>query len=141
MEIAIKNFQKKIPINPKKIKKAILDVLSQERHKISGEITICFVNDSKIKALNLKYLHKNKPTDVLAFGMHRCPDSDYILADIIISTDTATRNAGLFKTSPLYELNLYAVHGLLHLLGYSDSNPQQRQLMQTKEKKYVNRQN
>jgi len=141
LNLIVRNFQKKIPINKKRIKEVIFNALALEGSGISGEITICFVNDAKIKALNLKYLHKNKPTDVLAFDMGRPPDSRTILADIVISTDTAIRNAGIFKTSPLYELNLYALHGLLHLLGYSDSNPKQRQLMQRKEKKYANTEN
>ena len=142
MKITIKNFQKKIPVNPNRIKKTILNVLSQEEAgKISGELTICFVNDLKIKELNLKYRHKNSPTDVLAFGMLKQGNSGRKFFDIIISTDTAIRNAHLFKTRPLYELNLYVVHGILHLLGYADRTPKQRQLMRQKEREYVHTQN
>jgi len=159
VKITIKNFQKKIPINPKRIKKTILKVLSKEdaspvrntksstrRNKISngarksGEITICFVSDKKIKELNLKFLQKNRPTDVLAFDISKTKDSGQMLADIIISTDTAIRNSKIFKTTHLYELRLYLVHGLLHLLGYDHSNPRQRQLMRQKEREYVNTQ-
>jgi probable rRNA maturation factor len=131
VKIIIKNFQKKIPINPKRIKQAILRVLSREGAKKSGEITICFVNDKKIKELNLRFLHKNRPTDVLVFDMQAS-------ADIVISTDTAVRNARIFKTNRFYELHLYLVHGLLHLLGYDDSNRKQIQLMRRKEREYVN---
>jgi len=81
--------------------------------------------------LNLKFLHKNWPTDVLAF-------CDRASSDIVISTDTAIRNAKIFKTSRVYELQLYLVHGLLHLLGYDHANPRQRQIMRQKEKEYVN---
>jgi len=59
-------------------------------------------------------------------------------ADIVISTDTAVRNARIFKTNRFYELHLYLVHGLLHLLGYDDSNRKQIQLMRRKEREYVN---
>jgi probable rRNA maturation factor len=134
VKITIKNFQKKIPLNPKRIKETILKVLSKEDAKISGEITICFVNDRKIKELNLRFLHKNRPTDVLAFDMQ----ASY---DIVISTDAVVRNSKIFKTTHLYELYLYVVHGMLHLLGYGDKTPRQRQIMRQKEKEYVNTQN
>ena len=133
----IKNFQKKIPINPKRIKKTILKVLSQEGAKLSGEITICFVNDKKIQEFNLKYRHKNRPTDVLAFDILESKESGQMFADIVISTDTAIRNAKIFKTTQLNELYLYVVHGVLHLLGYDDRTQKQRQIMQKKEKEYV----
>jgi len=140
VKIIIKNFQKKIPINPKKIKETILKVLSQEDTKKSGEITICFVGDLKIKELNLRYRHRNSPTDVLVFDILESKNPNRIFADIVISTDTAIQNAGIFKTTPLYELYLYIVHGMLHLLGYDDRTRKQRQLMRQKEKEYVNTQ-
>lgn len=99
--------------------------------KIPGEITICFINDSQIKELNLLYLAKDSPTDVIAFNNS---DNDReIFADIAISTDAALRNAGLFKTTPLYEVYLYIVHGVLHILGYDDSTVKQKKIMRKKE--------
>lgn len=138
MKIIIKNFQKKIPINPARIKKKILKVFSEEALKKSCEITICFVNDKKIRELNLKYLAKNEATDVLAFDITDKKDKDKMFADIVISTDTALRNAGIYKTTALDEVNLYLVHGALHLLGYDDRSLRDRQLMRKKEKIYVN---
>ncbi|KPK97483.1 MAG: hypothetical protein AMJ95_08760 [Omnitrophica WOR_2 bacterium SM23_72] len=72
--------------------------------------------------MNLRFLHKNQPTDVLAF------DS----GEIVVSTDAAIRNAKIFKTEPLYELYLYVVHGLLHILGFKDRTQKQRAHMQQK---------
>lgn len=140
MKVIIKNFQKKIPINPKRIKKTILKVLSSEGKGKPGEITVCLVNDKKIKELNLKYLHINRPTDVLVFDLAKPRDTGRIFADIIISADTAKRNAAYFKTSPLDEVNLYAAHGVLHALGYNDVTAKERALMHKKEKAYVNTQ-
>lgn len=137
-QIIIKNFQKKFVVNPKKIEHAILKVLSKEGIKKSVQITVCLVNDIKIKELNLKYLHRNEPTDVLTFDLRRVKDSGDIFADIIVSTDTASRNSKIFKTPVSYELYLYIVHGMLHLLGYDDHTRKQRQLMRRKEGEYVN---
>ena len=133
MKISIKNLQKNIPIDPGSIKKAVLKTWSLEGIKKSGEITFCFVNDKQIKELNLRYLGKNNPTDVLAFDITERPkDRNRILADIVISTDRAIDNAREFKTAPLYELYLYVIHGLLHILGYDDKNRKLRKVMEEK---------
>lgn len=107
--------------------------------KKSGEITICFVDDKRIKELNSRYTGRNEPTDVLAFDITERNDKSHILAEIAVSTDAAMRNALSFNTSPSYELKLYVIHGILHLLGYSDKGRRQRRIMQQKEGFYVNK--
>lgn len=127
MKISVKNLQRKLAINPGKIRKSILKTLSLKAKNISGEINICFVGDAQIRKLNLKYLRHNNPTDVISFDMSL--DKKNLLADIAVSSDTAIRNAGVFKTSPNYELYLYVVHGVLHLIGFNDHNAPGRKLM------------
>jgi len=112
--------------------------LSFEGVKKSGEITISFVNEKKIKELNKKYLHTNTPTDVLTFDISNLKDVKHMQVEVIISADAAVKNSKTYKTSVAYELNLYAVHGLLHILGYNDRTLEQRALMQKTERKYVN---
>jgi probable rRNA maturation factor len=90
-----------------------------------------------IKGLNLRYLHKNTPTDVLVFDLSGQDKPAYTSADIIISTDRAIRNSKVFGTTPLYELYLYVVHGLLHTLGYDDKTKKQRQIMDRKADKIL----
>jgi len=166
VQITIKSFQKKIPVYPKRIKKTILKILSKEGLKKSGAITVCFVNERKIKKLNLKYHNKNAPTDVLTFdlsdkkNLSRRSDrrrsrasevgipsqgtyglkasSGTTLADIVVSTDAAIQNAKSFKTTPFYELNLYVIHGILHLLGYDDKTAKGRKIMQNKANNILN---
>lgn len=128
MKIIVKNLQKKIPFNPKGIKKIALNVLSLEGIKKSGQICFCFVNDKRIKELNLRFLNRNFTTDVLSFD--NSINKSEISADIVISTERAISNARVFKTTPIYELYLYIIHGILHLLGYDDKNARQRKMMQ-----------
>ena len=135
MKIIIKNFQNKIPVRPKRIKELVLKVLSCEGTKKSGEITVSFISDKRIRALNLKYLHRDEPTDVLAFDLSQGPGT--LIADIVLSCDTAVRNARIYNTTPLYELKLYLTHGVLHLLGFDDISPKGARLMRAKEEKYV----
>lgn len=130
MKIVIQNLQKKIPINPKKVKESVLKVLQIEKIKKTGQINFFFVTDSKIKKLNLKYRHENYPTDVLTFDMSGKRE---ILADVVISIDTAITHARIFKTSPRFEIYLYIVHGILHLLGYDDRNPKERKIIQERQ--------
>lgn len=133
MKVAVRNLQKRIPVSPKRITKTVLKILSEEGIKKSGEITVCFVDDPKIRELNLKYLGKNNPTDVIAFDMPEPKSPDEIFADIVISADRAIDNAEAFHTSPLYELYLYVIHGVLHILGYDDKSKKDRLIMRKKE--------
>lgn len=138
MKLTIKNLQKKIPIPPSilgRIKKAVLKTLSLKGAKLSGEMTICFINDEKIRQLNLKYRGKNNPTDVMVFDISESKEETFV--DIVISTDTAIRNAKIFRTSPLYEVYLYVVHGALHILGYDDKNLKQRKIMDAKARRIL----
>lgn len=134
VKIIVKNLQNRIPVNSKKIVKTVQRVLSQEGIKKSGEITLCFVNDAKIKALNLKYLGRNNPTDVMAFDITEPKDKDKIFADIAVSTERAIDNARTFKTSPYFELYLYVIHGVLHILGYDDKSKKDKLVMRKREK-------
>ena len=135
LKITIRNLQKKIPIYPDRIKKSILKVFRNEGVK-EGEITVSFVSDRVISKLNLKYLNENKPTDVLAFNLEGKKEA--LDGDIIISAQTAKRNSRIYNTSFSYELNLYSVHGCLHLLGYDDDNPKNSKIMRRKESQYAN---
>ena len=135
VKINIKNFQNKLSVNPEKIKKLIRYILRAEKINKSGWINICLVNNPLIKKFNSKFHHTHSATDVLAFNLST--DKKIIQADIIVSTDMAKKQAKIFKTTPDYELSLYFVHGVLHILGYDDNNKKQTQLMRKKESKYV----
>lgn len=139
MKINIKNLQKKLSVKPKKIKELILNILAGEKIKGTGYINICFTDDALIKKFNAKFLKTDTSTDVLAFDLNDSRIGKILLADIMISTDTAINNARLFKTRPEYELMLYVTHGVLHILGYNDRNNAQKKLMRKKELEYVDR--
>jgi probable rRNA maturation factor len=133
VKIITKNLQSKVPVNPRRVRKTVQKVLSSEGVKKSGEITVCFVNDKKIKELNLKYLGRNASTDVIAFNITDPEDKKNIFADIAISTDAAIDNAKIFHTNPLFELYLYVIHGALHILGYDDQSKKDKLVMRKKE--------
>ena len=83
--------------------------------EVKGELAIVFAGDAFLRQLNRDYRFKDKPTDVLSF---RGPDKDMGLGDIIISVETARKNAQGFGRSLDSELEILALHGFLHILGY-----------------------
>ncbi len=78
---------------------------------------IVFVGDKKIQALNSQFRGVDAPTDVLSFN--RPDDNPENAASIVISVETAARQAKQAGWSIDQELNMLANHGLLHILDYS----------------------
>lgn len=137
VKITLQNLQKKLPIRPRRVKNLILKVLKGEKVKKAGWINICFVDNPQIKKFNAKFLKTKSSTDVLAFNLSDKKEKNIILADIMISAEAALKQARNFKTTPDYELSLYIVHGILHILGFNDHTRAQRKLMRKKESQYV----
>ena len=82
-----------------------------------------FVDDRTIRTLHRQHLGLDHPTDVLSFELsdvHRADPDGLPLGEIVVSTQTAERLAHARGHPPSDELLLYAVHGLLHLLGFDD---------------------
>lgn len=97
-----------------KIAHRALEVLGLNK----SELSIVLVSDAQIKRLNKLYRNKDKPTDVLSFPIGEKVNGWLILGDIVISVDTARRQAQELGYSLEEELKRLLVHGLVHLLGY-----------------------
>ncbi len=83
-----------------------------------GDVAVALVGDAHVRALNLRYRRKDRPTDVLSFPADAFPQSNAPLGDIVIATGVAKRQAREAGHSEQTELRVLALHGLLHLLGY-----------------------
>jgi len=86
-----------------------------------GEISILIVDDPQIEELNRKYLNRNGPTNVIAFPMREGEFADltpHLLGDVVISADTAVKEARDSGLSRERRFNELLVHGILHLFGY-----------------------
>jgi probable rRNA maturation factor len=88
---------------------------------VEGEIALVFAGDAFLRKLNRDYRFKDKPTDVLSFPG---PDKDMGLGDVIISVETARDNAARQNRSLDRELEILALHGFLHVLGYDHETDQ-----------------
>ena len=85
------------------------------------EISITFANDQFVRRLNKQYRGIDQPTDVLAFSMREGDWAEIqpqILGDVVISVDTASRQAQEMGHDLDKELTILLVHGILHLAGY-----------------------
>ena len=85
------------------------------------EISLLLTDDETIRQLNKEYRNKDKSTDVLSFPM----EDDIMLGDIVISVDTASRQAAEAEINIDRETAFLFIHGLLHLLGYDHETSQE----------------
>ena len=105
------------------IEAASVDVKNTE-----GEISIVFVDDAAIQALNRDYRGKDKPTNVLSFPMEGA-----LLGDVILTRETIIREAKAQGKSVFDHLTHLIVHGFLHLLGYDHLEDSEATKMETLE--------
>lgn len=105
-----------------------------------AELSILIVNDSRMRGLNLMYRGKDRTTDVLAFSMKEGKYSGInpdILGDIVISANTAKRQAEE-KGHGLYdEIALLLIHGMLHLTGYDHERGKKEELRMRKKERVL----
>jgi probable rRNA maturation factor len=86
-----------------------------------AELSILLVNDIQIQELNRRYLHRDKPTNILAFPMRKGEFSSlhpHLLGDLAISVETAQRQSNRFGLDDMEMVILLMIHGILHLIGY-----------------------
>lgn len=118
-------------------KRAIEVALGQRERPVSFglqpvlQLGLTFVGDARIRELNRDYRHLDQPTDVLSFsqieGLQHfvaAPAGMLELGDIVISVETAARQAAAQQHSLESELAHLAAHGALHLLGYEHETDQ-----------------
>lgn len=120
MKIRIVNQQKQVKIVNRQIRGKVIRLL-RLIDCADKEISITFVDDEAIRLLNRQYLRRDKPTNVLSFSLQEgeCGSvNPGMLGDIVISADTALRDAQRGHFTLEEELLFLIIHGLLHLTGY-----------------------
>ena len=120
MKIWIRNRQKRIPLDLREIRRVAQRILA-DLALPDAELSILLVGDAQIRELNRRYLHRDKPTNVLAFPMRKGEYSTlhpHLLGDLAISAETARRQSNRFGLDPMQMVVLLMIHGILHLVGY-----------------------
>jgi probable rRNA maturation factor len=94
--------------------------LDQVRPVATGRpFSVCLVSDRSIRRYNKKFRGRNEATDVLSFAADGGRRSSGYLGDIVISVETANRNAAKYGLSLEEEIQILVLHGVLHLMGYN----------------------
>ncbi len=86
-----------------------------------SELSVSIVGDRSIRRINREYLGKDRPTNVISFAMHEGAFGElnpHILGDVVISADTALREAEEGGMTFCSRLVFLLLHGILHLTGY-----------------------
>jgi probable rRNA maturation factor len=124
MSISIQNRQKKQKVNVGRIRSSLKRLLNELDCKDS-DICLLLVDDDHILDINKKFLKRDRSTNVISFAM---TEGAYayihpeILGDIILSVETAARDALAGNLDFMDEVEFLVIHGLLHLLGYNHEN-------------------
>ncbi|MGD0898136.1 MAG: rRNA maturation RNase YbeY [Thermoguttaceae bacterium] len=128
--VAVADLQTSMVLSPGRLRRAVRAALAGPsagkaagrpaggRPGAKARISLAVVDDPVIARLNRQFLHHRGATDVLSFVLERRPG--WLEAEIVVSAETARREARHYGARPQDELLLYVVHGALHLAGYDD---------------------
>ena len=130
IDVHLNICQRTVVVDTDRIGRTVRAVL--EDHAVRrGEVSVAVVDDPTIRDLNRSHLEHDYATDVLSYPLS--DDDQRLEGEIVISRDTADRNAVEANWAPESELVLYAVHGALHLVGYRDKTPAEARAMRAAE--------
>ena len=134
MDIDFINRQSRHDIEEVRLCEASRKILNDAGFRV-GQLSLAVVDDEEMQQLNRQYLEHDYPTDVLSFLLEDGEDS--LEGEIIVSADTAAREAKRWNWPVNDELLLYVIHGTLHLTGMDDHEPEDRSQMRQAETHYL----
>ena len=119
---------------PRKTVRWIRNAINQEGYKLDA-LNIIFCEDRFLANLNKKYLDHNTFTDIITFDYSK--ENNVVNGELYISVPRVKENATKFNVSIDIEIYRVIIHGILHLMGYSDKTPAMKQEMRNKEDSYL----
>jgi probable rRNA maturation factor len=134
LEIDFQDRQTALQVDESRLKAAV-ERIALDHGFQTGEVGIVIVDDPAIHQINREHLQHDYPTDVISFVF--LAEHGELEGEILVSADTAMREAGEGGWGAEDELLLYVIHGMLHLVGLDDVQPALRRQMRVAEKKYL----
>ena len=107
----------RIPISRARVATIVRAVLTSEKQR-DAMLSIAFVSDRVIRALNKRHLRRDRVTDVIAFGFRRTGRNAPLIGDVYIAPGVARASAKANGVSIREEIVRLIVHGVLHVIGY-----------------------
>jgi probable rRNA maturation factor len=115
------------------LKRWLSEVIRCEK-RFPGDLSFVFCSDEYLLEINQKYLNHDYFTDIITFDN---TEGDQVNADLLISIDRVKENADTMGQLFIDELHRVMVHGVLHLLGYTDKNLRTKKIMTERENYYL----
>jgi probable rRNA maturation factor len=102
-----------------------------------SSLSLALVDDDAIRALNRNFRGKSATTDVLSFALHENGRTlpERLLGDVVISVETARRQAAAYDATLQRELYRLLIHGILHVIGHDHERPAERRAMEAEERR------
>lgn len=144
MPVLVHNEQP-ITVSTARLARAVRHLLREEG-LARAEVSVLLTDDTTIHEMNRDYRGYDRPTDVLSFAQEEtvtgappvpATEGTRLLGNIVISVDTAVRQATRHDVSLTHELALLAVHGALHLIGYEDETETGAEQMRKREREIL----
>lgn len=146
MKVSIRNNQRKFKVTKDMrdlVRSAVKAALEYMDFPLKSEVSVMFTDDEEIHELNRLHRGVDRPTDVLSFPLFEYdengditeddldfnPNGEMILGDIVISLETASRQAQEYGHSFEREIGFLTVHSMLHLFGYDHMTPEDEEEM------------
>ena len=134
-KIAIATPQEIVAVDRKHVREIVRAVLDGEG-VADAEVSLAFVDNPTIHALNKRYLQHDEPTDVLSFPLSE-PNAARLAGELVVGVEVAHAQAAERGHDVQAELALYVIHGLLHLCGYDDHDEEGAARMRERERHYL----
>lgn len=134
LQIQVANQQTAHPVDRGALKQAVKHVVGASGI-LAADVSVAVVDDQAMHELNRQFLQHDYPTDVLSFSLS--DTADPLEGEIVVSADTAARQAAAYGWQAADELLLYVVHGALHLIGHSDKGAEESAAMRAREAEVI----
>ena len=136
MSAAVTNRQDRVPVSPVRLARSVERAL-RAVGRGAGDVDVLVVDDAAIKRLNRLHRGVGRRTDVLAYPLETPGTPSPLVGQIVISAETARRQARRLDVPLATELDLLVTHGVLHLIGYDDRDPVEARLMHERERRIL----
>jgi rRNA maturation RNase YbeY len=133
MPVAVDNRQRRIRLSTAAVARAARRALAAVGRP-AGTVDLALVNDAEIRRMNSAFRGVRRRTDVLAFPVETPDSPGQLVGQVVVSVDTARRQARRVGVTLSEELALLVTHGTLHLVGYDDRDPVEANLMHRRER-------
>jgi probable rRNA maturation factor len=136
VKIHCSNQQSALELSTEQVEQLVRSVISTEG-QTCDEVSIQFVDTETICRLHADFFDDPSVTDCISFPIDAEGSAYRMLGEVFVCPATAVEYAKVHQSDPFEETTLYVVHGLLHLMGYDDIEPEDEPEMRQAEKRHM----